>query len=88
MIFIFLSLIFSTFLFSQNLYCPQQISVHTRSIYNIGDTLSVEDQNIEFPICNNLIDSPYVATFSFTHLNGDIKGRDHKVKFIIINATW
>ena len=45
MIFIFLSLIFSTFLFSQNLYCPQQNSVYNRSVYNIGDTLSVEDQS-------------------------------------------
>ena len=88
MIFIFLSLIFSTFLFSQNLYCPQQISVHNRSIYNIGDTLSIEDQNIEFPICNNLIDSPYGDIFSFSDLNGELNGGDHKVTLISMNATW
>ena len=88
MIFIFLSLFFSTFLFSQNLYCPQQSLVNNRSIYNIGDTLSAEDQNIEFPICNNIVNSPYGDTFSFSDLNGELNGGNHKVTLISMNATW
>jgi len=88
MIFIFLFFIFSISLFPQNSYCHHYNLFNNRSIYNIGDTLSVEDQNIEFPICNNLIDSPYGDTFSFSDLNGELNGGDHKVTLISMNATW
>ena len=84
MIIVLTLLVFSSFLFSQDLYCPHENSVESRSVYNIGDTLSLEDQNIEFPICNNLIDSPYGDTFSFSDLNGG----NHKVTLISMNATW
>ena len=37
--------------FSQS-YCPADSQIMNRSIYSVGDTLSIEDQNILFPVGN------------------------------------
>ena len=41
---------------------------NTRSIYSIGDTLSVEDQNLIFPVCNGSEDYSTGDSFSLSDL--------------------
>ena len=84
--FFILLLLITTPLLSQDLYCPSEHSI--RSIYNIGDTLSVEDQNMLFPVCNGSGDFSTGDSFSFSDLNGNENGGDYKFTIISMNATW
>ena len=83
----FISLLISG-LFSQSLYCPPINELSNRSIYSVGDTLSEEDQNMEFPVCNGAGDYSTGDSFSFSDLNGDLNGGDYKITLISMNATW
>ena len=82
---IFLLLLLS---FSQATFCPTENSIINRSIYEIGDTLSIEDQNILFPVCNGSEDYSTGDSFSFSDLNGSINEGDYKITIISMNATW
>ena len=82
---IFLLLLLS---FSQATFCPTENSIVNRSIYEIGDTLSIEDQNILFPVCNGSGDYSTDDSFSFSDLNGEINGGDYNIAIISMNATW
>ena len=77
-----------SYLFSQSTYCPTGNPFDSRSIYNVGDTLSIEDQNILFPVCNGSGDYLTGDSFSFSDLNGDLNGGDYKLTIISMNATW
>ena len=77
-----------SFIFSQTTNCPTEKPIINRSIYDIGDTLSVEDQNILFPVCNGSGDYSTGDFFSFSDLNGDINDGEYKVTIISMNATW
>ncbi len=59
-----------------------------RSIYSVGDTLTLSDQYIEFNVCHS--DENYLIgdSFSFSNLNGDLNGGDYKISLISMNATW
>ena len=85
--FIFL-LLFITSLFSQQENCPTENSTNSRSIYSIGDTLSLEDQNMLFPVCNGADGYSTGDSFSFSDLNGHINGGEYKITIISMNATW
>tara|TARA_B100000959_G_C14796063_1_gene547692 strand:+ start:450 stop:713 length:264 start_codon:yes stop_codon:yes gene_type:complete len=87
MLLIFYTLFFS-FSFSQIEYCTTENLTNSRSIYSIGDTLSVEDQNILFPVCNGSGDYSTGDSFSFSDLNGNENGEDYKITIISMNATW
>ena len=82
---IFLLLLFS---FYQATICPIENSNIFRSIYDIGDTLSLEDQNRLFPVCNGSGEYSTGDFFSFSDLNGHTNGGDYKVTVISMNATW
>ena len=86
-LFIFPALLVS-FLLSQETYCPTENSILDRSIYDIGDTLSIEDQSILFPVCNGSGDYSTGDSFSFSDLNGDINEEEYKISIISMNATW
>jgi hypothetical protein len=73
---------------SQEQYCPAEDINLNRSIYSVGDTLSVEDQNMLFPVCNGSDDYSTGDSFFFSDLNGDINGGDYKITLISMNATW
>jgi len=62
--------------------------MNNRSIYSVGDTLSIEDQNILFPVCNGSDNYSTGDSFSFSDLNGDLNGGDYKITIISMNATW
>ncbi len=70
-----------TSLYSQDSFCEIEQQQNTRSIYSIGDTLSIEDQNLLFPVCNGSGDYSTGDTFSFSDQIG-------KITLISMNATW
>ena len=74
-------------LFSQS-FCPTDNQVMNRSIYSVGDTLSIEDQNILFPVCNGSGNYSTGDSFSFSDLDGDLNDEDYKITIISMNATW
>ena len=83
-----LSILFIIPLFSQTENCSIENLTNNRSIYSVGDTLTEEDQNIQFPICNGSGNYSTGDVFSFADLNGDINGGDYKITIISMNATW
>ena len=85
--FIVLTFLFTS-LYSQDTNCQTENRVNSRSIYSIGDTLSIEDQNLLFPVCNGSGDYSTGDFFSFADLNGDLNGGDYKITLISMNATW
>ena len=87
MIFSILYITLFSFLFPQDL-CPTNNIVDNRSIYSIGDTLSVEDQEMLFPVCNGSGNYSIDDFFSFSDLNGNQNGGDYKITIISMNATW
>ena len=53
--------------------------------YNVGDTVSLYDQNLQFPICygeypNNV--------FKLVDNNSDLNGGNPKITVLRINASW
>ena len=59
-----------------------------RSYYEIGDTLTLEDQNLLFPICNGSGDYNTGDSFKLSDLNGNHNNGDYKITLISMNATW
>ena len=82
-----LFIIIFSFLFSQTSDCVSEKLTFERSIYEIGDTLSIEDQNILFPVCNGSGNYQTGDNFSFADFNGNING-EYKISIISMNATW
>ena len=80
--------LFLTSLFSQELNCPTENFALNRSIYSPGDTLSIDDQNRLFPICNGANNYSTGDSLSFSDLNGNFNGGDYKISIISMNATW
>ena len=75
--------------FSNNLCIPEESSEYQlRTEYNIGDTLTIEDQNVLYPICNGSDEYETGDFFSFADMNGDLNGGDYKITIISMNATW
>ena len=68
-------------LLSQDLNCLDENFINNRSIYSIGDTLSIEDQNMQYPVCNGSGNYSTGDSFSFSDLSG-------KITLISMNATW
>ena len=85
---IIIPFLFITVLFSQELNCLVETPMDSRSIYSPGDTLSIDDQNILFPVCNGANDYSTGDSFSFSDLNGNLNGGEHKITIISMNATW
>ena len=82
-----ISILLFSFSISQN-YCPTDNSFNNRSIYNVGDTLSIEDQDIIFPVCNGSGEYETGDSFSFSDLNGNTNNGEYKISIISMNATW
>ena len=79
--YIFLLLLLFTPLLSQDLNCLNENFINNRSIYSIGDTLSIEDQNMQYSVCNGSGNYSTSDSFSFSDLSG-------KITLISMNATW
>ena len=83
-----LSILFVIPLFSQTENCQIEHINSNRSSYSVGEILSEEDQNIEFPVCNGADNYATGESFSFSDLNGNLNGGDYKITLISMNATW
>ena len=59
-----------------------------RSLYSVGDTISIIDQNIEFNVCHGDENYNVGENFSLANLNGLTNGGEYKVTLISMNATW
>ena len=60
----------------------------TLAYYSVGDTLSLEDQNLEYNVCHSDGNYEIGDSFSFSNCNGAVNGGDYKVSLISMNATW
>ena len=63
-------------------------SVVTSRGYDIGDTLSIEDQWRPYNVCHS--DNNYLVgdMFTFSDFNGNENGGDYNIIIISMNATW
>jgi len=63
-------------------------SVFTSRGYDIGDTLSIEDQERPYNVCHS--DNNYLVgeSFTFNDFNGYENGGDFNIIIISMNATW
>jgi len=68
--------------------CDSSALFNSRATYSIGDTLSVDDQNIIFPVCNGSGDYSTGDSFTLGDMNGSTNGGDYKITIISMNATW
>ena len=55
------------------------------SFYEIGDTISLEDQNIEYDICYGDYEADKIKLSNF---NGNINSTNFMVTGLLIQATW
>jgi len=74
-------------IYPQTDFC-NTLDSQNRSIYEIGDTLSVEDQNKLFPVCNGNEDYVIGDSFKLADYNGNLNGGDYMITVISMNATW
>jgi len=74
-------------IFSSNCDINLNNTIDERAIYSIGDTLSFEDQNLLYPVCNGNDIYGDDDTFSFSDLNGNLSN-DYQITIISMNATW
>ena len=88
---LFLSILYITIITAENDRCisSDNPSVFTfRSFYDVGDTLSNEDQQRPYNVCHS--DNNYMVgeTFTFNDFNGYENGGDFNIIIISMNATW
>jgi len=55
------------------------------SYYSVGDTVSLEDQNLEFSICYGEYPND---VFKFSDNNWELNGGNEKITVLRINASW
>ena len=78
--------LFHSLLVAENEYCSitditKNPSILSRQYYNIGDTLSVEDQTYPHEVCHGDGNYDIGSTFHFSDYSDDII-------LISMNATW
>ena len=59
-----------------------------RAYYSVGDTLTFEDQNLEYNVCHGDGNYEIGDSFSFSDYNGAVNGGNYKVSLVSMNATW
>ena len=91
----FFSILYVTIIIAENDRCLlsdiplDNRSVFTsRSYYDIGDTLNIEDLQRPYNVCHS--DNNYLVgeTFTFNDFNGNENGGDYNIIIISMNATW
>ena len=91
---LFLSILYISIIIAENDRClvsdipVDNPSVFTSRSYDIGDTLSIEDQQRPYTVCHS--DNNYLVgeTFTFNDFNGYENGGDFNIIIISMNATW
>ena len=92
---LFFSILYISIIIAENDKCllsdipSNNPSVFTfRSFYDVGDTLSNEDQQRPYNVCHS--DNNYLVgeTFTFNDFNGYENGGNFNIIIISMNATW
>lgn len=60
-------------------------SISPAAVYDVGETVSENHQNISFPVCYGEYDGEGLKLADF---NGDLNGGDYNVLFINCAASW
>jgi len=60
------------------------------ALYNVGDTISSDHQNMEFGFCypDTLYPEEQDNIFSFAQHNGVLNGGNYQVLMIEVTASW
>ena len=57
--------------------------------YEVGETISISHQNMDFDICYGTeLDPNGDGIFNFSEYNGDLNGGQYYVIFLEMMATW
>ena len=64
------------------------LSSLTFGLYNVGQTVSINDQNIEFDVCNNENPQTGGDVLTLADLNGELNGGSFYVFHIDMAASW
>ena len=56
------------------------------SAYDVGDQISLDDQEMEFSFCYP--ETKAGNSFSFAQHNGDLNGGNYQVLMIEVSASW
>ena len=57
--------------------------------YEIGETITMSHQNMEFDICYSPeLDPNNDGIFNFSEYNGDVNGGNYYVIFLEMSASW
>ena len=64
------------------------LSSLTFGLYNVGQTVSINDQNIEFDVCNNENPQTGGDVLTLADLNGELNGGSYYVFHIDMAASW
>ena len=91
---LFLSILYVSIITADNDRCfssdipSDNPSVFTSRGYDIGDTISTDDQQRPYNVCYS--DNNYFVgdTFTFKDFNGHENGGDFNITIISMNATW
>ena len=90
----FFSILYVSIIIAENDSClvtdisSDNTSVFTSRSYDIGDTLSIEDQQRPYNVCHS--DNNYLVgdTFTFNDFNGHENDGNFNIIIISMNATW
>ena len=87
---LFLSILYVSIIIAESDNCllSGNTSVFTSRSYDIGDTLSIEDQQRPYNVCHS--DNNYLVgdMFTFNDFNGYENDGDFNIIIISMNATW
>ena len=90
----FFSILYVSIIIAENDRClvsdipSDNPSVFTSRGYDIGDTLSIEDQQRTYNVCNSDNNYQVGETFTFNDFNGYENGGNFNIIIISMNATW
>ena len=73
---------------SEKCLLSENTSVFTSRSYDIGDTLSVEDQQRPYNVCYSDNNYSVGETFTFNDFNGYENDGNFNIIIISMNATW
>ena len=71
----------------QSISLERDVSTNSTNmvLYDVGETMSLTDQNTEFDVCYGDYEN---NTFSFADLNGELNGGHYYITFVDMAATW
>ena len=58
------------------------------AVYNVGQTISISDQNVTLNVCDETSDYSIGDPVKMADWNGDLNGGDYKVIWLEMSASW